>query len=152
MHINTSLFSLILPHTWGKLSLSLSFFCSPRTLFFPLFLGALSWYSFGSSVTESGQLWPSVGASELHLFTWVLKLRVWQWEEKRRGGDKGSILEQEGRGMDRWVQREYLLGWQLSEALESRGLLTGARTNCKVECFKKQHQKKKYGTQSDAYR
>lgn len=55
-------------------------------------------------MTESGQLWPSVGASELHLFTWVLKLRVWQRGEKRRGGDKGSILEQEGRGMDRWVQ------------------------------------------------
>lgn len=49
-------------------------------------------------MTESGQLWPSVGASEFHLFTWVLKLRVWQRPEKRRGGDKGSILEQEGRG------------------------------------------------------
>lgn len=35
--------------------------------------------------------------------------------EKRRGGDMGSILEQEGRGLDRSVQRQYLLSWQLSE-------------------------------------
>lgn len=142
MHINTFPFTSF-SHKRVKLYHSLfSLAVLSLRLFFPVFLGVSpSRHSCGGSVTESGQLQPSVGASALHPFTWLLKLRSCRRGEKRRGGDKGSILEQEGRGLDRSVQRQYLLGWQLSDAEQN-----GAGINGNAEWSKKQQNKRRADT------